>query len=242
MAAQEQAQRFASDGAAESDAGKAALEGGRQDAAKAAPSGEQDAAKAAPPGGGQAGSKAATDGKRPSSASLKKPSKKRRPSRELKRQSEKLARESKGRGTRGKGSAGARAVEMRSNATRRRYVVVACVVVALACVALLYPAARTYYESKRIEQRTEAQLQATDERNAEIQRQNDYLQTDEGIEDQARKGGGYIKPGEEGVVITNGGKESGTTTQLPEQVDLDQIHAPSTWYYDILDAFFFVHV
>ena len=126
--------------------------------------------------------------------------------------------------------------------TRRRFVVVGSIVVVLVCVGLLYPAGRTYYESVRTDQRSAAQLAAIEARNAEIQRQNDYLQTDEGIEDQARKDGGYVREGEEGVVITNGGSSTDRNTQLPDQVDLDRIHAPSTWYYDILDAFFFVHV
>ena len=173
-------------------------------------------------------------GERTPSGSLKRPGKRRKPSRELKKQSVEVSRER----TRHK----VRKRETPESPTRRRYLAVTAAIVAIVCVALLYPAARTFYESKRIEQRTEAQLQAVNERNAKIQRQNDYLQTDEGIEDQARKEGGYIKSGEEGVVITNGSQNADTTTQLPDQVNLDQIHAPSTWYYDILDAVFFVHV
>ncbi len=128
------------------------------------------------------------------------------------------------------------------NHTRRRYVLVACLLVIVVSISFLYPTTRTYYESLRQEQRKEAQAQALNERNAEIQAQNDYLQTDEGVETQARKSGGYVKDGEEGVVITNSNEESDSSTKLPEQIDINSIHAPQTWYYNILDAIFFVNI
>ena len=128
------------------------------------------------------------------------------------------------------------------NHTRRRYVLVACLLVIVVSISFLYPTTRTYYESVRQEQRKEAQAQALNDRNAEIQAQNDYLQTDEGIETQARKSGGYVKDGEEGVVITNSNEEADNSTKLPEQIDINSIHAPKTWYYDILDAIFFVQI
>ena len=188
-------------------------------------------------------------------AATGKPSKRRKPSQDLKEAAKESAkagskpaagtRKPRGRGegkSREKKRGEKKGKKERKNPTRRRFVVVGTVVVVLVCAGLLYPAGRTYYESVRTDQRSAAQLAAVEARNAEIQRQNDYLQTDEGIEDQARKEGGYVRDGEEGVVITNGDSSTDRNTQLPDQVDLDQIHAPSTWYYDILDAFFFVRV
>ena len=128
------------------------------------------------------------------------------------------------------------------NHTRRRYVVAACILVIAVAVSFLYPTTRSYYESIRQEQRKEAQIQAINERNAKIQEQNNYLQTDEGVENQARKSEGYVKDGEEGVVITNSGEKTDSSTQLPEQVDINNIQAPKTWYYNILDTVFNVHV
>ncbi len=189
-------------------------------------------------------------------AAARKPSKRRKPSQDLKKAARKSGKDTakeaadtrKPHGRRGekplekKRGKEEKDKTEKGNPTRRRFIVVGSVVVVLVCAGLLYPAGRTYYESVRTDQRSAAQLAAIEARNAEIQRQNDYLQTDEGIEDQARKEGGYVREGEEGVVITNGDSSTDRNTQLPDQVDLDRIHAPSTWYYDILDAFFFVHV
>ncbi len=190
-------------------------------------------------------------------AAARKPSKRRKPSQDLKKAARKSGKDTakeaadtrKPHGRRGekprekkRGKEKEKDKKEKGNPTRRRFIVVGSVVVVLVCAGLLYPAGRTYYESVRTDQRSAAQLAAIEARNAEIQRQNDYLQTDEGIEDQARKEGGYVREGEEGVVITNGDSSTDRNTQLPDQVDLDRIHAPSTWYYDILDAFFFVHV
>ncbi len=175
-------------------------------------------------------------------SSEKKPSKRRKPSQDLKGAADTRAPKGREKEKRRGKKREKKEKKAKTDPTRRRFVVVGAVVVVLVCVGLLYPAGRTYYESVRTDQRSAAQLAAIEARNAEIQRQNDYLQTDEGIEDQARKDGGYVREGEEGVVITNGDSSTDRNTQLPDQVDLDRIHAPSTWYYDILDAFFFVHV
>ncbi len=187
--------------------------------------GEEPGAKA----GTASGTSAAT--RKPQGRKKQKSREKKREKKQEKKREKKKKRQEKKKAKKEKG-----------DPTRRRFVVVGGIVVVLVCVGLLYPAGRTYYESVRTDQRSAAQLAAIEARNAEIQRQNDYLQTDEGIEDQARKEGGYVREGEEGVVITNGDGSTDRNTKLPDQVNLDQIHAPHTWYYDILDTFFFVHV
>lgn len=141
--------------------------------------------------------------------------------------------------SKGTSSTGTGKPSLRSKfATASRGRVIACLIVALAvvAVALLYPAGQFYYQTLREKQRSEAQLAAINSRNEAISQKNDELETDEGIEDAAREQG-YVEEGEKSV-YTNVKEDS--SSQLPEQVDIDSIHAPSTWYYNILDVIFFV--
>lgn len=120
----------------------------------------------------------------------------------------------------------------------RVFAVVLCVIVFT--VIVLYPVGRDYYKTMRQEQRLQAQLDAVTERNEAVQAENDALQTDEGVENQARSDLGWIREGEHSAVVTN---EQGTVdnaSRLPEHLDKDSITAPKSWYYTILDAIFFV--
>lgn len=123
-----------------------------------------------------------------------------------------------------------------ATASRGRVIVCLIVVLAIVAVALLYPAGQDYYQTLREKQRSEAQLAAVNSRNEAISQKNDELETDEGIEDAAREQG-YVEEGEKSVYTNVKGDSS---SQLPDQVDIDSIHAPSTWYYNILDVIFFV--
>ena len=118
-------------------------------------------------------------------------------------------------------------------------VIVACIV--LLAVIILYPVGRDYYQTMRTQQRLQAQLDAVTERNEAVQAENDALQTEEGVENQARSDLGWVREGESSAVVTN---EQGTvdnTSRLPEHLDEKSITAPQTWYYTILDTIFFVH-
>lgn len=117
--------------------------------------------------------------------------------------------------------------------------IVACIV--LLAVIILDPVGRDYYQTMRTQQRLQAQLDAVTERNEAVQAENDALQTEEGVENQARSDLGWVREGESSAVVTN---EQGTvdnTSRLPEHLDEKSITAPQTWYYTILDTIFFVH-
>lgn len=103
-------------------------------------------------------------------------------------------------------------------------------------VAVLYPIGCTYYQALRDEQRLEAELEAVNERNAQLEEENKQLETDEGVENQARQEYGWVKDGEKATVVTNSDDEEGG--DLPAQVDGSKIEPPHTWYYDILDVVF----
>lgn len=121
----------------------------------------------------------------------------------------------------------------------RPFAIACCVVLFVA--VLLYPVGRDYYKTLRHEQRLQAQVEAASDRNDAIEAENDALNTPEGIENQAHTEYGLVLEGENAVIITN---EQGTVdnaSRLPDHLDIDSIHAPSTWYYSILDTVFFVH-
>lgn len=122
--------------------------------------------------------------------------------------------------------------------TRRVAIVVAVLLVV--AIAILYPMGRTYYQTMREEQRLQAQLDAVNARNEAVSAENDALQTQEGIENQAREDLGWVKEGEQGAVVTNEQSATDNTSKLPERVDEKSIRAPQTWYYSILDTIFFV--
>lgn len=110
------------------------------------------------------------------------------------------------------------------------------VVLAVAAMGILYPIGCTYYQAMRQEQRYQAELDAVNARNDALQEENNALKTDEGVENQARKDLGWVKDGEQAVIISNSNESS--ESEMPNQVDSDDIHAPRTWYYDILDVIF----
>lgn len=130
----------------------------------------------------------------------------------------------------------------KSKPARKRHPVLRTLGIALAavvvCAAILYPVAKPYYAAMRDGQRSEAQIEAVEERNEALSEENSALKTDEGIEAQARSDYGYVMEGEESAIVTNV-EDSSSITGVPEQVDVDSVTAPQTWYYDILDAVFF---
>ncbi len=123
----------------------------------------------------------------------------------------------------------------------RHRISLSIVFVVVVALAILYPVGQSYYQSLRETQRTQAELDAVNARNAEIQESNDALSTDEGIENEAVSELGWVEEGESAAIVTNA-DESSEGSKLPEQVDPDEIQAPQTWYYRVLDAIFFVHV
>lgn len=155
------------------------------------------------------------------------------------------AKRSRGSKTQGEGSVAqqkgmkgvvARIAEAIAGMNLAMRVLLLVVVLAIVTVGILYPIGCTYYQAMRQEQRYQAELDAVNARNDALQEENDALKTDEGVENQARKDLGWVKDGEQAVIISNSNENS--ESEMPSQVDSDDIHAPRTWYYDILDVIF----
>ena len=110
------------------------------------------------------------------------------------------------------------------------------IAVLIVAVAVLYPIGCTYYQALRQEQTLQAELDAVNQRNEQIDAENKQLETDEGVENQAREEYGWVKDDEKATVVVNSG-DSGSG-DMPSQVDGSKIEPPQTWYYDILDIIF----
>lgn len=110
------------------------------------------------------------------------------------------------------------------------------IAVLIVAVAVLYPIGCTYYQALRQEQTLQAELDAVNQRNEQIDAENKQLETDEGVENQAREEYGWVKDDEKATVVVNSG-DSGSG-DMPSQVDGSKIEPPHTWYYDILDIIF----
>lgn len=114
--------------------------------------------------------------------------------------------------------------------------VLAVLVVTVFAVALLYPSCASYYQEVRQLQQLQAEYDAIESYNAQMQASIDYLNTDEGIEDYARSELGWIRADEktatvDGVEVTS----SDTTDDIRHLVSEESVSAPDTWYSGVLD-------
>ena len=105
---------------------------------------------------------------------------------------------------------------------------------------MLYPSCQNYYNETRQLQQLQAEYDALQEYNTQMQNQVDYLNTDAGIEDYARSELGWIRPGEH-VVSVEGVTSSTDSTRSNSRVysiPAGSVAAPDTWYSGILDVIF----
>ena len=124
-----------------------------------------------------------------------------------------------------------------SAAAARGIVALAVVVFA---VFMLYPSCQNYYVETRQLQQLQAEYDALNSYNTQMQSQIDYLNTDEGLEEYARSELGWIRQDEhmatvEGVESSVEGSTQSSTTHSPLNED---IPAPDTWYSGVLDVLF----
>ena len=107
-------------------------------------------------------------------------------------------------------------------------------------VTMLYFPCQNYYNETRQLQQLQAEYDALQEYNTQMQNQVDYLNTDEGIEDYARSELGWIRPGEH-VVSVEGVTPSTSDSRSNDRVyaiPAGSVAAPDTWYSGILDVIF----
>ncbi len=100
----------------------------------------------------------------------------------------------------------------------------------------MYPTARTRYQAVREQARLEAEFAAVLERNQNMADEIAFLQTEEGIIQEARETLGWVEKGESAVVVY--GIERDSADELDSEVVSGSVRAPETWYSAILDPIF----
>lgn len=114
--------------------------------------------------------------------------------------------------------------------------------VVFACVMLYGPCA-SYYTEVRSVQQLQAEYEALQEYNQEMQSQIDYLNTDEGMEEYIRSELGWIRSDEhmmtvEGLSPSAQSQSASDTSSELSTVPTDNVKAPDTWYSGVLDTLF----
>ena len=103
--------------------------------------------------------------------------------------------------------------------------------------AILYPVAKDYFEVHYAVAQLEAEYDAVSQRNDTIEKQIQWLQTDEGVEYRAREAYGWVKEGESVLNVTNADSTS-TSTVLPTAIPTGSVQAESTWVDNLVKKVF----
>ena len=119
-------------------------------------------------------------------------------------------------------------------------VIIGVLAVVAALCLFLYPTAQTYYLELRETQRLQAEYDALQARNQEIQQGIDYLGTDDGVEDAAREQLGWVMEGETPGVVVGLSDDEGhvDSSDVEGSIVAGSIPAPQTWYSPLLDGLF----
>lgn len=116
--------------------------------------------------------------------------------------------------------------------------ILACVCV-LACFAFLYNPVKNYYTAVRDQAKAEAAYEIVSTRNDALIEDIALLTSEAGMEDRVREQYGWVKEGENAVIVSGLSNESEpTAAEILRTVTLNDIKAPETWYSPVLDPFF----
>lgn len=113
---------------------------------------------------------------------------------------------------------------------------------ALACVLFaclfLYGPAQQYYQSVREHDRLQAEYDAVAARNEALQAEVDALGSDVGVESKAREDFGWVKEGEQAVVVYGLETSEDDAVSMNANIIPGSVEAPETWYSPVLDVVF----
>lgn len=115
-------------------------------------------------------------------------------------------------------------------------------IVVTACLVLgavfLYPTARNYYSAVRDQARAQAEYDAVVARNSALQSEIDELSTPEGVEDRVREEYGWVKSGENSVMVSGLDSSAESQSASTASGSTENVKAPDTWYSGVLDTVF----
>ena len=109
----------------------------------------------------------------------------------------------------------------------------------LVVMAILYPPACDYYRARRDGEIYQAQLDAFNALNEEEKARIHALNTEQGIEDEARIHG-YVRQGEQAVTVSGLPEEgsAGQAAPIPDDIKADVLARQDPWYVQALDVLF----
>lgn len=106
----------------------------------------------------------------------------------------------------------------------------------LAVGVFLYPTARTYYQAYREYDKVQAEFTAVVDRNTALAEEIEFLQTDEGIRQEARERLGWVERGENAVIVY--GLDRDSASDVNADVVSGSVAGTDTWYFRVLDVIF----
>ena len=136
----------------------------------------------------------------------------------------------------------ARRASLRSNNHSKRIQKMLIAGVIIAVLVMIYPSLRDYYVAARTQEDLETYQAQLEDSNGQLKSDISYLETTDGIEDEARKRG-YVGNGETGVEV-NGLDDSSSTDNTTNSSDSSASNQSTDtssslpWYKRILDEIF----
>ncbi len=111
--------------------------------------------------------------------------------------------------------------------------------ICLVALAILYPPACDYYRARRNGEVYQAQLDAFNGLNEEEKARIRSLNTEQGIEDEARLHG-YVRQGEQAVTVSGLPEEqdAGQAAPIPDDIKAEVLARADPWYVQALDVLF----
>lgn len=111
--------------------------------------------------------------------------------------------------------------------------------ICLVALAILYPPACDYYRARRNGEVYQAQLDAFNGLNEEEKARIRSLNTEQGIEDEARLHG-YVRQGEQAVTVSGLPEEqdAGQAAPIPDDIKAEVLARTDPWYVQALDVLF----
>lgn len=111
--------------------------------------------------------------------------------------------------------------------------------ICLVALAILYPPACDYYKAKRDGEIYQAQLEAFNGLNEEEKARIRSLNTEQGIEDEARLHG-YVREGEQAVTVSGLPEEeaAGNAAPIPDDIKAEVLARTDPWHVQALDVLF----
>ena len=132
-----------------------------------------------------------------------------------------------------------RITSLAGGATPKMAIVAAVVLVAAFVMLFLYPPAKEYYTASREQDRLEAVAAAEEQRVEAIQDDIDRLSTDEGIMDIAREEYGWVREGEQAVIVEGlDDDDEPVDSAVHTSIVPSSVKTPDTWYSGFLDVVF----